>query len=116
MAGDSYYIPRDTKGEGRILYIFTTKAFIATAVGFFIGLCVGFPIGVIFGNKLIGLGTVLLFGLIGYIIYSFKIPDSNNFEITRKAGGEYIYEIIKRFFKFKMKKNRLYLYFKEDKK
>ena len=34
----SYYIPRNYKGEGRILYIFSTKAIIYTAVGVGIGL------------------------------------------------------------------------------
>ena len=34
----SYYIPRNYKGEGRILYIFSTKAIIYTAVGAGIGL------------------------------------------------------------------------------
>lgn len=29
----TYMIPRDTKGEGRILFIFSTKAMIYTAVG-----------------------------------------------------------------------------------
>ena len=115
MAGGPYYIPRNTKGEGRILYIFTTKAFIATMVGAIIGLCTFYPLFKILGHTLIGWIFVLLFGLIGYIAYSFKIPDSNNFEITRKAGGEYIYEIVQRYIKFKMKKNKLYLYFKEGK-
>ena len=32
-----YYIPRDTKGEGRILYIFSTKGLIYTGVGAGIG-------------------------------------------------------------------------------
>lgn len=115
MAGGSYYIPRNTKGEGRILYIFTTKAFIATGVGAIIGLCTIYPICKILGQTILGWIFVLLFGAIGYVAFSFKIPDSNNFEITRKAGGEYIYEIIQRYFKFKMKKNKLYLYFKEEK-
>ena len=29
----TYMIPRNTKGEGRILFIFSTKALIYTAVG-----------------------------------------------------------------------------------
>ena len=115
MAGGSYYIPRNTKGEGRILYIFTAKAFIATAVGAIIGLCTFYLIFSVLGYPVIGWIFVIIFGIIGYVTFSFKIPDSNNFEMTKKAGGEYIYEIVQRYFKFKMKKNKLYLYFKEDK-
>lgn len=115
MAGGSYYIPRNTKGEGRILYIFSAKAFIATAVGAIIALCTFYPIFRILGQQFVGWIFVLICGLIGFVSFSFKIPDSNNLEITRKAGGEYIYEIIRRYFKFKMKKNRVYTYFKEEK-
>ena len=32
MAGGPYNIPRNTKGEGRFFYIFTTKALIVTSV------------------------------------------------------------------------------------
>ena len=42
----------------------------------------------------------------------FKIPDTNGFEITRKAGGENIDEIIMRAIKFKKQGKKLYLYHK----
>lgn len=115
MAGGLYYIPRDTKGEGRILYIFTRKAFIGTAVAAIIALFTIYPICSLLGSSLIGWVFVILFGAIAFVIFSFKIPDSQNYEITRKAGGEYIYEIIYRYIKFKAKKNKIYLYFKEEK-
>ena len=51
-----------------------------------------------------------VFGLIGYSIATFKIPDSNSFELTKKAGGESIDQIILRYIKFKNKKNRIYVY------
>ena len=35
--GGPYYLPRNVKGEGRILFIFSTKALIYTAVGATIG-------------------------------------------------------------------------------
>ena len=58
----------------------------------------------------------VIFGLIGFAITSFKIPDSNNFELTKKAGGEYIDQIIIRYIKFKRNKNRIYTSFTEEKK
>ena len=51
-----------------------------------------------------------IFGLIGYAISTFKIPDTNNFELTKKAGGESVDQIILRYIKFKNKKNRIYVY------
>ena len=49
MARYTYTIPRNTKGEGRILMIFTKKSFLWTVACAFVGLIVGYlPIGVIF--------------------------------------------------------------------
>ncbi len=56
---------------------------------------------------------MLLFGAIGFAIATFKIPDSNNLEITRKTGGEKIDEVILKAIKFKLKKSRIYLYTNE---
>lgn len=64
----------------------------------------------------IGAGVVGFFGLIGFTIGTFKVPESNNFEITKKTGGENIDEVIVRAIKFKNKKNRIYLYTKEENK
>lgn len=67
----SYYIPSDKlKGEGRILYIFTTKSLIWTAVGAFIGLI----FYLIF--QIIGLGTVGL--IILAVLAVTRIWDRNN--------------------------------------
>ena len=123
MAGGPYNIPRNTKGEGRFFYIFSTKALIVT-IGFaVIGLVMAAFIYFIItatGQRvsfaLIGLITAVIFGAIGFVISSFKIPDSNNFELTRKAGGEYIDQIIIRFIKFKMRKNKIYTFFTEENK
>jgi len=64
----------------------------------------------------VGIGVAILFALIGFAIGTFKIPESGTFEITRKAGGSNIDEVILRLIKFKQKKNRIYLYTKEGKK
>lgn len=63
-----------------------------------------------------GVGLAGIFGLIGFAIGTFKIPENANFEITRKTGGENIDEVILRAIKFKKKKNRVYVYTKEEKK
>ena len=105
----SYYIPRNVKGETRILYIFTVKALATT----FLGAIIGFLIRSIF--VAIGLGTVgtiimVLFALIGYGIGAIKIPTASGIPFTKKIGGEPLSEIILRYIKFK-KNNKIYTYF-----
>lgn len=115
MAGGPYNIPRNTKGEGRFFYVFSTKALIVTAILGGVAFVIFYPIGLIINYRNLGIIATVIFGLIGFIISSFKIPDSNNFEITRKAGGEYIDQIILRYIKFKRKKNKIYTFFTEEK-
>ena len=111
MARYSYMIPRDTKGEGKILMIFSKKSFL-WSIGFaLLGLITIYPISAILGNTLIGIGGVLFLGLIGFIISTFKMPNSQNFEILRKTGGEDIDEILIRLFKFKKGGKKVYLYY-----
>ena len=122
MAGGPYNIPRNTKGEGRFFYIFSTKALIVTAIFAVVGIAVSLIIYAVLliarvrvSAALVCLIGAIIFGIFGFVISSLKIPDSNNFEITRKAGGEYIDQIILRFIKFKMKKNKIYTFFTEEK-
>ena len=113
MARYTYTIPRNTKGEGRILMIFTKKSFLWTVAYAFVGLIVGYlPIGVIFQHPFIGIAITLIFALIGFGIATLKVPNSSNFELFRKTGGENIDEIIMRAIKFKKQGKKLYLYHK----
>ena len=111
----TYYIPRDVKGEGRILYIFSKKALIYTCVGGMIGLLFYYLFKLI-NLTMVGIIIAVTFALIGFIIASFKMPDSQNWEITRKNGGQDIDDVIIRAIKFKLKKNRIYVYEREDRK
>lgn len=111
MARYSYMIPRNTKGEGKILMIFSRKSFLWTICCAAAALITIYPICLILGTVLIGWIFVLVFGLIGFIISSFQIPNSQNFEIFRKTGGEDIDEILVRLLKFKKKGKRVYLYY-----
>ena len=61
----THYIPRNVKGEGRILMIFSVKALIYTAVGAGIGLLFYFLLKM-FNLGYIGFAIILLFGLIGF--------------------------------------------------
>ena len=105
----TYNLPRNVKGEGRILFIFSTKALIYT----FVGIVIGYFISLIFSMinlRVVGYVIIAILGLAGFLIGTLKMPESTNFEITRKTGGENIDDVIMRAIKFKMKKNRIYVY------
>lgn len=104
----THMIPRNTKGEGRILYIFSTKAIIYTAVGAGIGFLIYLGLKAL-GMAVAGMVIMGILGLIGFSIGTFKIPDGTAFNVTRLVGGENIDDVILRYIKFKRKKNRIYI-------
>lgn len=109
----TYNLPRNVKGEGRILFIFSNKSLITTCVGAAIGL-VFYIIFKLMKLTMIGVILVLVFAVLGYSVGMFKMPDSKGLEITRKTGGENLDDIIKRYIKFKKNKRKLYVYTKEE--
>lgn len=111
----TYYIPRNVKGEGRILYVFSTKALIYTAAFAAVGLLFYF-LFTLLGLKIVGIVITAIFALIGFSIATFKIPETQNWEMTRKNGGQNIDDVIMRAIKFKMRKNKIYVYEREEKK
>ena len=110
----TYNLPRNVKGEGRILYIFSTKALLYTFVGVAIGFFFYLILSAI-GLDFIAFIIMGVFGLLGFIIATFKVPESSAFSITKNTGGENIDDVIKRAIKFKMQKNRIYVYETGDK-
>lgn len=110
----TYNLPRNVKGEGRILFIFSSKALITTCIGGAAGLVFYFIFNLL-GLKMVGMVITLIFAFIGFAIGTFKVPDTNGLEITRKTGGENIDDVIKRYVKFKTNKKKYYVYTKEEK-
>ena len=111
----TYLIPRDLKGEGRILTVFSYKALLYTVAGIIIGYVFKFVFGLI-GLSNVGTIIMVILALIGFSIGTFKMPSTKNFEITKKTGGEKLDEILLRLIKFKMKKNRIYVYKAKEEK
>lgn len=107
--GGPYNIPRNYKGENKILFIFSTKSFIYTAVGGLIGV-VFYYILRLLKLSFIGFILIILLAFIGFAIGTFKIPELNNFEFAKKVGGESIDDVILRYIKFKQKNNKIYVY------
>ena len=101
----SYYIPSNNlKGESRILYIFTAKSLIFTAVGAMVGLIFYFIFGVLLGISILGYISIGICALIGYAIATFKIPTGGNSKLAKNVGGDSIDDIIKRYIFFKKSK------------
>lgn len=109
----TYYIPRNYKGETRILYIFSVKSLITTVIGITIGVLF-YALFNAMGLPKIGYLFVALFALIGYIIGAVKIPTIVGIPVTKRIGGESISEIIIRYIKFK-KKRKIYTYYERTK-
>ncbi len=110
----TYYIPRNVKGESRILYIFSVTSLITTLLGGAIGF-IFFFICSMAGLETLGWIFVGIFGLIGFVVGAVKIPTVSGLPITKKIGGESIDQIILRYIKFK-KTRKIYVYTKEEKK
>ena len=104
-----YYIPRNVNDEGRILFIFTGKSIIYTAIGAVIG-TIFYLILKLFNLGLLAMLPVIIFAGIGYIIGTFKVPELGAFSFTKKVGGENIDDVILRAIKFKLSKNKIYVY------
>lgn len=109
----SYNIPRNVKGEGRILYIFSYKALMYTGIGVLIGVAINFILS-LFGLDIIGYIIIGVLGFIGFGIGTFKMPNLPFLKSARLAAGEQIDEVIKRAIKFKMNKDKLYIYTSEQ--
>lgn len=110
----TYNLPRDVKGEGRILFIFTAKSLIYTAVGGGIGLLVNLLLQMC-GLGFAGIVVAIIFAFIGFSIGTFKVPNITGISWAAKNAGENIDDVIKRAIKFKQKGNRIYV-LKEGKK
>lgn len=111
----TYNIPRNVKGEGRILFIFSIKAMIY----FVVGLLLGLPFYFIFNAMqiaVVGIVIMVIFGLIGFLIGTFKFPEFAGLKFTKIIGGEAIDDVIKRAFLFKRKGRKIYIYTEEEEK
>lgn len=97
-------IPRESKNEGRILYIFNGRSILTTIIGIIFGIFVGIFLKILLPTLGIIIGTVL-FGVIGFLIGTVKIPEMNSFPITKSVSGMYIDEVIMKYMKFKKRRS-----------
>ena len=111
----TYNIPRNVKGEGRILFIFSAKSMIYTMIGGVLGLPFYFICSAL-KLTVAGIIIVVALALVGFVIGTFKIPEIGILKFTKKVSGENIDDVIKRAIKFKKNGSKIYLYTKEEEK
>ena len=109
----THYIPKDLRGEGRILLIFSTKSLITTAIFGGIGVVLYFIFSAL-GLKIVGVIVLALLALLGYAFGTFKMPKITGLRFTKNIEGDSMDEIFLRYIKFKSNK-KIYSYTKEDK-
>ena len=108
----THYIPKNLKGETRILIIFSVKSLITTAIGGAIGGILMLIFNAV-GLKFLGIILLILFALIGYGVGTIKIPKITGLNFTNNIEGDSIDEIIIRYAKFKANR-KVYSYTKEE--
>ncbi len=104
----THIIPREVEGEGRILIIFSMWGFIGTLIGIGVG-AIFYSIFNAIGATLVGWILLGICALIGFIVGQVKIPKSNAFDLFKKTGGDFVYEVIAKYFEYK-KNRKVYTY------
>lgn len=111
----TYNLPRNVKGEGRILFVFTGKSLIYSVVAGGIGWLVFYLLFAALNMHMVGIGITIFLALIGFGIGTLKVPNLAKFEFTKATGGENIDDIIKRAIRFRQKGKKIYVYKEETK-
>ena len=110
----SYWIPNNKlKGEGRILYIFTFKSLIASAIGAAIGFIFYYVFASV-GMKKVGIICLAACAAIGYGVVTLKVPEGNGSKLSKNVGGDTLDEIVKKYMLFKQNR-KIYSYSVERK-
>ncbi len=104
----TYRVPRNTKGESRILLIFSTKALIFTMVGVGIGFLFYYVLKFV-GLGTVGIGIMAILALLGFSIATFKVPGIGAFPFTKDIAGQQIDEVIIRYIKYKRNSKKIYI-------
>lgn len=105
----TYNLPRNVKGEGRILFIFSRKGLMYTAAAAMIGFVFYLILSMI-GLKTAGMVVIVVFALIGFSIGTFKVPNISGIKWAKVNAGENLDDVIKRAILFKQKRNKIYIY------
>ena len=92
-------IPRKKQNETRIFVIFSIRSLISTVIGIMVGVIIGvIPLLL---NFQVGMFILVgIFGLLGFIIGTFPVMYIPGIPITKEIQGEYLYNIVFRYYVF----------------
>lgn len=108
----THYIPKDLRGETRILLIFTVKSLITTAIFGGVGVII-YLIFKAIGMGIVGILILAMLALLGFAFGTIKIPKITGLRFTKNIEGDSMDEVFLRYIKFKSNK-KVYTYMKED--
>lgn len=108
----THYIPKDLRGETRILLIFTVKSLITTAIFGGVGVII-YLIFKAIGMGIVGILILAMLALLGFAFGTVKIPKITGLRFTKNIEGDSMDEVFLRYIKFKSNK-KVYTYMKED--
>jgi len=108
----THYIPKDLRGESRILMIFTTKSLITTAIFGAAGV-VFYLLFSALKLRIVGVIILAILALLGFAFGTVKMPKITGWKFTKNIEGDSMDEVFLRFVKFKSNK-KIYSYTKED--
>lgn len=109
----THYIPKDLRGENRILMIFTTKSLITTAIFGGVGV-IFYLLFTALKMRIVGVIILAILALIGFAFGTVKMPKITGLRFSKNIEGDSLDEIFVRYIKFKSNK-KIYSYTKEDK-
>lgn len=105
-------IPRKKQNETRIFVIFSIRSLISTVIGIMVGVIIGI-IPLLFNFQVGMFILVGIFGLLGFIIGTFPVMYIPGIPITKEIQGEYLYNIVFRYYVFKGRRS-LKIYSEEE--
>ena len=108
----THYIPKELKGETRILMIFTVKSLITTGIFTAIGTIFYFIFSSI-KMKVLGILILAIFALLGYAFGTVKMPRITGWKFTKNIEGDSLDDVFIRYLKFRSNK-KIYTYTKEE--
>jgi hypothetical protein len=109
----THYIPKDLRGETRILVIFTVKSLITTAIFTGVGV-VFFLLFSALQLRVVGIIIMLVLAVLGFGFGTIKMPRITGWRFTKNIEGDSLDDVFIRYIKFKNNK-KVYSYTKEDK-
>lgn len=108
----THYIPKDLKGETRLLIIFSVKSLITTAIFGAVGVVL-YLIFSLISLRAVGIILLIVCAVFGFAFGTIKIPRITGWKFTKNIEGDSMDEVTLRYLKFKANR-KIYSYTKED--